>query len=284
MTKTHKIDYHGFVYLWRDKKRKISYIGSHLGSINDSYKGSSTRFKRAINKRPEDFRRKILAYVNSQNRKELLREEERWLQMIKPHHLQRRYYNVKRCGTGGYVTEGYNDEQRKIYIERLKKRSCGGKHYAARKCFCLNKTYDALADAIRDLGWNPIKRLASRKFINFYWIDQGEPTAQEIKENTLKTQINKHRSIEAMRKRNLELPNSYHKQRTIKALNARKTLYGSLAWKKPTALRKGRKVSIDGIVFNNLKQAEKMLLVKSWKIRQRARSNKFPTWFYVDTQ
>jgi hypothetical protein len=37
------------------------YIGSHMGTLEDGYIGSNIRLQRAYNKRPEDFKRKILS-------------------------------------------------------------------------------------------------------------------------------------------------------------------------------------------------------------------------------
>jgi NUMOD3 motif-containing protein len=85
----------GFVYIWLDRKHRRFYIGSHWGSENDGYVCSSSWMKQAYRCRPEDFRRRILSVVES-NRKDLLDEEERWLQMMKPEELRFRYYNLHR--------------------------------------------------------------------------------------------------------------------------------------------------------------------------------------------
>lgn len=37
----------GFVYIWYDRKRKLYYIGSHKGNINDGYICSSNRMRNA---------------------------------------------------------------------------------------------------------------------------------------------------------------------------------------------------------------------------------------------
>lgn len=86
----------GFVYIWYDRARTKFYIGSHAGSLNDGYVCSSTWMKRAYNKRPQDFRRKILFYSESITRDSLLKEEARWLNMIKKTELKTRYYNIIR--------------------------------------------------------------------------------------------------------------------------------------------------------------------------------------------
>lgn len=85
---------YGFVYIWRDRKHNKYYIGSHWGNESDGYICSSNRMKNAYNKRPADFKRRILKRILS-NRKDLLNEEYYWLSQIKNNELNGvRYYNV----------------------------------------------------------------------------------------------------------------------------------------------------------------------------------------------
>lgn len=106
----------GFVYLWYDLKKKRFYIGSHWGEENDGYICSSNWMKQAYKRRPETFKRRILAWVSS-SRRELLDEEFRWLNMIDENELGTRYYNLaKRVG------HWHADEDRlRTTRERLKK-------------------------------------------------------------------------------------------------------------------------------------------------------------------
>jgi len=83
----------GFLYLWFDRKHKRYYLGSHWGSPDDGYVCSSHWMKRAYQKRPCDFKRRVLKYINS-SPKDLLIEENRWLNMIKEYELRKRYYNL----------------------------------------------------------------------------------------------------------------------------------------------------------------------------------------------
>jgi hypothetical protein len=83
---------YGFVYLWRDKKHNRYYVGCHWGTEDDGYVCSCTWMMKAYKIRPNDFKRKILARIYT-TRSELLEEEHRWLQMIKPEELKVRYYN-----------------------------------------------------------------------------------------------------------------------------------------------------------------------------------------------
>lgn len=84
---------YGFVYLWRDKKHKRYYVGSHWGLENDGYVCSSRWMRNAYRLRPNDFKRRILARVYS-SKQDLLMEEGRWLSMMKQEEINGvRYYN-----------------------------------------------------------------------------------------------------------------------------------------------------------------------------------------------
>jgi hypothetical protein len=83
----------GFVYIWYDRKQRRYYIGCHWGNTNDGYICSSSWMKRAHQRRPQDFKRRILM-DNIQSKELLYNEEQRFLNMIKPHELRKRYYNL----------------------------------------------------------------------------------------------------------------------------------------------------------------------------------------------
>ena len=81
---------YGFVYIWRDKKRKMYYIGSHWGTVDDGYICSSNRMRDAYRRRPEDFKRRILSKIYT-DRKELFLIEDKWLKLVKN---KDKYYNM----------------------------------------------------------------------------------------------------------------------------------------------------------------------------------------------
>lgn len=96
---------YGFVYIWFDRKHKRYYIGSHWGFEIDGYICSSRIMRQSYNRRPADFKRRILKRIYT-NQKDLLLEEERWLSMIDPEKTTPknttvqsrknvRYYNIK---------------------------------------------------------------------------------------------------------------------------------------------------------------------------------------------
>jgi hypothetical protein len=83
---------YGFVYLWYDVKHKRYYVGCHWGTITDGYICSSNWMRDAYNRRPEDFRRRILK--TNLSREQMYIEEQRYLDMQKLEEKKIRYYNL----------------------------------------------------------------------------------------------------------------------------------------------------------------------------------------------
>ena len=106
----------GFVYIWFDIKRKMYYIGSHWGYVDDSYICSSTRMRNAYNRRPETFKRRVLKVIDT-DRSDLLLEEQRWLDMIPREDFGVHYYNIN--STVFQYSWWVNDETKKQVIEKL---------------------------------------------------------------------------------------------------------------------------------------------------------------------
>lgn len=113
----------GFVYIWLDRLRKRFYVGSHWGAEDDGYVCSSKWMKNAFSKRRSDFKRRVLARVDSYP--ELLKEEQRWLNMIDPNEIKKgrrsRYYNVSRKAKGWDpdLLKNMNPEKKRIMYEKV---------------------------------------------------------------------------------------------------------------------------------------------------------------------
>ena len=91
----------GFVYLWRDRKRRMFYLGSHFGQPDDGYICSaSNRFRNAYKRRPEDFKRRIIEQIHTGDTTTLRSAEQRWLNFIKQREIGVRYYNLKLTAVG----------------------------------------------------------------------------------------------------------------------------------------------------------------------------------------
>lgn len=84
---------YGVVYCYRDRKHERLYIGCHWGYEGDGYICSSTWMRNAYRRRPQDFERHVIAVIKT-NRADLLLEEQKWLQMIKPEEFGKRFYNL----------------------------------------------------------------------------------------------------------------------------------------------------------------------------------------------
>lgn len=83
---------YGFIYIWRDNKKNKYYLGSHWGTETDGYICSSTWMRNAYNRRPQDFKRKIIEILYE--RKNIRDIEEKWLSLIKEEELGKKYYNL----------------------------------------------------------------------------------------------------------------------------------------------------------------------------------------------
>lgn len=84
---------YGFVYIWRDKKHNRYYIGCHWGTEDDGYICSSNWMRDAYNRRPRDFRRRVL--VRNLTREQMYVEEQRFFNLIKETEVRTRYYNLR---------------------------------------------------------------------------------------------------------------------------------------------------------------------------------------------
>lgn len=96
--------YYGFVYLWFDTKNKMYIIGSHHGSLEDSYTTTTggKYVKNIFKKRPETMKRRILEYnTNIDEYRYTQQLEQKWLDKRPNICNNNRYYNMKNWATGG---------------------------------------------------------------------------------------------------------------------------------------------------------------------------------------
>lgn len=105
---------YGFVYIWRDRKRNMYYIGCHWGTIEDSYICSSDRMRDAYYRRKEDFKRRIVK--TNISRDLLLEEEFKWLSLIPDEQLGKKYYNLSKKHFGHWS----NTTDKRTTIEKIK--------------------------------------------------------------------------------------------------------------------------------------------------------------------
>lgn len=103
----HKKDYFGYIYEWTNTKNGMKYIGSHYGSVEDCYVGSGVDFMKAYYDDPDAFTMTVLEYVTVDDKKLVLRTEEKWLGSVTSIKDDPRYYNRNNEAAGGfgYITE-----------------------------------------------------------------------------------------------------------------------------------------------------------------------------------
>jgi hypothetical protein len=119
----------GFIYIWRDSKHNKFYIGSHWGIPSDGYICSSSKMRDNHRNRPQDFKRRILSTITT-NREDLLQEEQRWIDMIKPEEFGRKYYNIN-AKVATYLW-WMNDVSKKQVVDKIKEGVKHGKHHRPR--------------------------------------------------------------------------------------------------------------------------------------------------------
>jgi hypothetical protein len=96
---------YGYVYVWYDKKYKRFYLGRHWGTESDGYICSSTNMRNNYKNRPNDFKRRIVSKIYTCV-EDLVKEEQKWLDMIKSEELDGKYYNKTKSATTP-STRGY---------------------------------------------------------------------------------------------------------------------------------------------------------------------------------
>lgn len=118
----YKKDYFGYVYEWLNITNNMKYIGSHYGSVNDSYLGSSKWFLSSYNKNRNFFIMKVLEYINLDNPKQVLLCEQKWLDKIDDIKSNSKFYNLKNEAEGGWshVTDDHINKRAKTLKEKHK--------------------------------------------------------------------------------------------------------------------------------------------------------------------
>ena len=123
--------------MWFDNNKRMFYIGSHKGRVEDGYICSSKRMLRAYKNRPTQFKRRILKYIEQET--DILHWEQYYLNMIKDSELLYKggkYYNVKRIAAGGDTTAHLPNR------EKIINRRYGKKHSDAIKCAIRNRSIE----------------------------------------------------------------------------------------------------------------------------------------------
>lgn len=100
------------------------YVGCHWGSENDRYVCSSERMRSAYRRRPQDFKRRVVARVRT-CRQDLLTEEHKWLSQIKDEELGKKFYNLSKHHFGHWSSADNSSVKEKLKNAWIK-RKVGG--------------------------------------------------------------------------------------------------------------------------------------------------------------
>lgn len=112
-----------YIYMTINNITNMRYIGKHYGELDDSYLGSGTILKRAIDKYgKENFSKQILFIsendeINSQKEKEFIT-----LYNATSNPL---FYNIHEGGCGGNTTAGYSEEEKAALRKKLSELNSG---------------------------------------------------------------------------------------------------------------------------------------------------------------
>lgn len=137
----YKKDYFGYVYEWTNIVNGKKYIGSHYGSVEDSYIGSGKEFKKEYLKSPDTFIMKVLEYIIVDDKKLVLEKEKNWLDSVPNIKDDPMYYNLNNDAAGGfgYIThehvikraatlkkkhfeKGLSDNEKRSYKQKIQTR------------------------------------------------------------------------------------------------------------------------------------------------------------------
>lgn len=282
---------YGFVYLWFDKKHKRYYVGCHWGTEDDGYICSSRIMKKAYKRRPNDFKRRILSRIYT-NKKDLLEEEYRYLNMIKDHELKVRYYNLHNyhfkhwssCeSTTQKVSEKVSNtlkrkhkedsEFRKMYEESIANRDCRRndpevvekqrrsiKATLAEKFPVENRKYPYAKRDPNTGEYTEIFKKRLNEGVQRYWSSLSEEELAELKQK---------RSDQAKERKGFYCS------------NRRKGVTNSSDHNLKIGRANGKPVIIDGVEYYSKCEAARALGITDATVNNRIKSLKYPTWNYI---
>jgi hypothetical protein len=199
------------------------YLGSHVGPEDDGYVGSSLRMRRAIKKRPEDFRRRIIQRIYDGGQIEVRKAEQRWLQLIKSEELNVRYYNLKRVAFGGDLYKDLTKDRLEATRKKLSASRTGHKHHAARAVIIDGQRFSTITGARKHFGCQIGKRLNSKwlRWRGWYFEDQGPTPLEECLSFEREHKAKQLLHLKALGKVHATRGPEWHAERVRRASNTR---------------------------------------------------------------
>ena len=131
----YKKDYFGYVYEWTNTSNGKKYIGSHYGAVEDCYIGSGIAFKNAYKKSPNLFKMIVLEYLTKDDKKLLLRLEQKWLNTVPNIRENKNYYNLNNYSLGGssHITKEHIEKRANTLKEKHSKHGLSTKEIESYK-------------------------------------------------------------------------------------------------------------------------------------------------------
>jgi hypothetical protein len=177
-----------FTYCWTDTNRNMLYVGTHKGTPDDGYVCSGKLMLEEYNKRPQDFKREVIAF-GSYN--DMINFETKILKATNAAE-DKSFYN-QHNGDGNFFNKGHTEATRaKLKIARNKRtdKPNAGKHPSV--------------EARAKLSAAAIKRsltLEGKKHLS----EAGKKSAEKRKNDPVYKELLSKKSVELWEKRRLGL-------------------------------------------------------------------------------
>lgn len=286
----------GFIYRWTNTVNNKKYIGSHMGTEDDGYIGSGKLFLAAVKKYGiNKFEREILEWVDTTDRFVLLEREKYYLNLYNAA-SDKNYYNVAKDVIGGNTKEGWSPERREKYRNQIRKIWNSRSEDTIRQITSKRKeTIAQNPEAYREKIVAAQKsipseeRSARAKRANY-------PTEKRKQAGRLgKQRMGIEKVKEVARKNAQNMDPETKKLAKIKAritAESRTEERKAEVFKNRSNGRKGkckgdangraRTLQVDNVVYTTIKSAIAALGISEGTLYKRLRSEKWPSWKFID--
>lgn len=178
---------YGFVYIWYDKRHGRFYIGRHWGTEDDGYICSSNNMRDAHRRRPQDFKRRTITRVDS--KEQLVLEEQRYLDMINPDHLGKKYYNkTNKASTPSMRGRKHSEETKRKMSISATGVPCKEETKEKLRQANLGKTYSSEINAKKGRMFSEERRRKHSLRMKEFWTEAKRKQVSETMKRIRRTQ------------------------------------------------------------------------------------------------